>query len=62
LSAAGRPARPFLSECCFPGIYFVANIFFLWMHQTPGTGVMETSWLKHAVKNAWANGGNPAFC
>jgi hypothetical protein len=51
---ATRLAGTFFGECCFPGIYFVSNIFFSQPCRMPGAGFAETSWLTQAVKNAWA--------
>jgi hypothetical protein len=45
---------PFFGECCFPGIYFVSNIFFSQPRWMPAAALAETSWLTQAVNNAWA--------
>jgi hypothetical protein len=47
-------AGTFFGECCFPGIYFVSNIFFSQGRRMPDAGLAETSWLTRAVNNAWA--------
>jgi hypothetical protein len=54
LLGAGRATWPFFGECCFPGIYFVFNIFFFCPAWMPGAGFAETFRLTRAFKNAWA--------
>jgi hypothetical protein len=62
LSGTGDPTVTFPDGCCFQVIYFVCSIFLLTpIEVSPAAGV-ETSWLTHAVKNAWADRHFAGFC
>ena len=49
----------FADQCCFQGIYFISNISFVSPTEMSAEASMETGWITHAVKNAWAK---PALC
>jgi hypothetical protein len=49
------PGRTFAKERCFQIIYFISNISFVFLRGTAPRPRVETGWLTHAVKNAWAD-------
>jgi hypothetical protein len=49
------PDCRFPGQCCFRVIYFVRNIFSLWLRRTARAALAETRSLTRVVKNARAN-------
>jgi len=62
LSGAFGAIRTFPDECCFQVIYFNSNISFLHLIEAGLGPDAETVRLINAVKNAWEETGEPAFC
>jgi hypothetical protein len=55
-----HPCGTFPDECCFQVIYFVSDISFVARSESAAKPRIETCWLTHAVKNAWAAGDETA--